>query len=353
MALIKAQANGNSNSAATWFGGIIPGIGDEAFANGFSVAITHDLTCNAIRTEASVLIGAAAGGGFTCTSNRIITTNAYAGTTVCLTISGTAVTTFIGNTYGGSGVGAYGINKTSSGYFTMIGNGYGGTNTIAMGLVCADGDSHITGSGYSGMGNTAVGIEVTSPGITTITGNGYALASGVGMGVRVNGTGTCYLGIAVASTNISASAAVCQSLNGKLIVERLEYSSNGFSPVIGRVFFKNTNASCDVLKENGNRVLLSDSSEVVSQVPAESDVRAGVTYLIGTKTGTLEVPPKEMVALGVPSDDRFGSLNLTVDAEEVANKFFEGLKISNDELAVRIRNVATVQSTAATIENSL
>jgi hypothetical protein len=74
--------------------------------------------------------------------------------------------------------------------------------------------------------------------------------------------------------------------------------------------------------------------------PAEDDVREGVDY--GTSlelTGTLAVPTADNVRKGVPIDDTIGTADLT------AEDFLTAIEESTLDIAERLRNVATVQTT--------
>jgi hypothetical protein len=79
-------ANGNWSTAASWDGSVKPGAGDDAYANGKTIAIDEDITVLSLRTTAGAT--AVAGGGFTVATARTINatgTGVLAGTTSCLT----------------------------------------------------------------------------------------------------------------------------------------------------------------------------------------------------------------------------------------------------------------------------
>jgi hypothetical protein len=116
MANRYAVATGNWSNTATWDGGTLPAAGDDVRANGFTVTIDQDITVLSIRTDAAS--PAVAGGGFSCSTNRNITCNIIAGTNSnCLSITGSATQTIVGDQYAGGPAAAarHGIIITSSG----------------------------------------------------------------------------------------------------------------------------------------------------------------------------------------------------------------------------------------------
>jgi hypothetical protein len=76
--------------------------------------------------------------------------------------------------------------------------------------------------------------------------------------------------------------------------------------------------------------------------PATTNVRNGVTYGPALElTGTLAMPTPDNVRKGVPTDNTIGTAELTVD------DFLNELGITTEPLGIRLRNVATVQTTGA------
>jgi hypothetical protein len=74
--------------------------------------------------------------------------------------------------------------------------------------------------------------------------------------------------------------------------------------------------------------------------PATTNVRNGVTYGPALElTGTLAMPTPDNVRKGVPTDNTIGTAELTVD------DFLNELGITTEPLGIRLRNVATVQTT--------
>jgi hypothetical protein len=85
------------------------------------------------------------------------------------------------------------------------------------------------------------------------------------------------------------------------------------------------------------------SPDTVVDAPIPANVRNGVTYALGSLTGTLQVPNSASVAYGVPVDNTTGVALLTGDS------WIAAISSSNDPFAERLRNTSTVQTTAAQI----
>jgi hypothetical protein len=78
--------------------------------------------------------------------------------------------------------------------------------------------------------------------------------------------------------------------------------------------------------------------------PTQNDVRNGVTYGPSLElTGTTFVPSAANVRRGVPVDNTVGTADLT------ANDIFYAIETSNIDVAVRLRNIATVETTGIQI----
>ncbi len=86
--------------------------------------------------------------------------------------------------------------------------------------------------------------------------------------------------------------------------------------------------------------LVSPDTIVDSPIPA--NVRQGVSYALGTFTGTLKVPAPGSVALGVPTDNTVGTAVLTPAA---VWDYATASITDPNSIGARLKNVSTVQTT--------
>jgi hypothetical protein len=131
MAVILAAQTGLWSDPTTWIGGIVPGPGDVALPNGFTVRFDADIIVAELRRDTTG--GATASGAFFFSiseggkDNAIITADVYASndgaagqTVICGTVTtGTIIGTVYGNDYGpgstGIASGIYGASNTGTG----------------------------------------------------------------------------------------------------------------------------------------------------------------------------------------------------------------------------------------------
>jgi hypothetical protein len=87
------------------------------------------------------------------------------------------------------------------------------------------------------------------------------------------------------------------------------------------------------------------SPDIIAPLPL--NVRKGVVYADGTFTGTLEVPPPNSVASGVPTDNTVGNAVLTPDA---VWDYATANLTDPDSIGARLKNVSTVDTTGEQLE---
>lgn len=361
MALKYAVASGNWSNTATWNGGTLPGAGDDVHANGLTVTIDQDVTVISISNKANA--PAVAGGTFVISSNRTILANIYAGTVsgvACVQSSAAVVVSITGEIKGGTGSTTVGVSFTNGGSILyIIGNSYGGESSqqshgvSSTGTVNFIGNAYgsstgfinnaalvasylfITGNVYGGSGvSGCYGVICNNSCI--VNGNVYGGSNSINnVGIQVLG-GTCIVnGILIGGATLTPAL---QNNNTSVVsIDVAFFGVNGSSPFVGCVRFKDSGSYLKALSVAGDEVIIVDETTI--DFPLIENVRNGVNYLSGLKTGTLIVPSPSNVRKGVPTDDTIGT------AEVTGEDIIEALNLSTNPLAERLRNVATVQTT--------
>ena len=336
MALIVSAASGNFNAGATWVGGVVPTVGDEARAStGHTVTITASVTCDEISNAGTGTF--ILSNGVTLTAN--VTHKSANLTVTLLTFSSAspASATIVGNCTGGSTNDAVAVANTSSGLLTITGNltanaarAYGANNT-SVGTINATGN--ITG----GQGVTSYGVNNNSTGAIIVTGNVTAGSSASGNGIRnlqggtLNITGSV---LAVNSPGISNATTGAVTITGSITASNTNHglectnttganitlsgslisAPNGLAATNCAKFLMNPTPSTAFVRfaKNGTTTY-SDFYTADNSLgqAAPSNVRAGTVYANGNLTGSCAVPAAGSVALGVPVDATTGTATLT------------------------------------------
>ena len=375
MATITSAATGNWSAGATWVGGVVPGVNDVALiAAGHIVNLDVDATVQGLQGAAASTnrLDITTSRTLTCTINTItgkgftnggafiqisgtgITVNINAniqnpGNNSTQTINITSVCTvnIVGNVVAvGSATGnSSGINITNAATVNITGNltgvatSNGSYNCVVINV---NATLNITGdvTGSPGPG-TATGLaaitNLVSNCTINITGNctaltGFAVASTVSSTITVVGTITASnsaVGIIVSSCTISTPCV--NSANGVMAV--LASTTKIYSSAIASWRFLTDIPAT-------NKFLY--SAGVALGNPAEADVRNGTTYGASNElTGSLIMAVPSDVRKSVPTDATVGTADLT------AQDIFTEIASSSDPIAVRLRNIATVQTTGA------
>ncbi len=215
MATYYAQASGNIN-AIEW--DTVPTGGgtdlvwadllvtDILVANAWTVAINVSFTCAQINTLTN-------SGGFTVAAAVTITAAILAGTTTCVTTSGTGYTlTVVGNVTAGSASNARGILINSAIPVNVTGNITGGTFSNTPGIYNAStGALTVVGNVTGGGGANAYGVQTVSSGALTVTGNvtGGSATSAYGIYNSSTGVSTINNGNLINTATTSAIAGKC------------------------------------------------------------------------------------------------------------------------------------------------
>ena len=404
MAIRYAVANGNWSDTATWDGGTLPTASDDVFANNFTVTIDGTFTVLTIRNTANTTPAITAGGFFTfanggnltCTSlNSILTqsttpvllfdlpspnTATFTGTinsfngllngqciryansgtlnligdyatvnsninsTRVILVNGTGILNIIGNISSGvTGAPAGASNNTilcnTAATINITGNiqGSGATNgshqTIVSNLATINVTGNIVGGTNTPFGSCAISIGSGTLNVIGTLTSGLAAAVFSGGGPIVDITGLITSG--VATPTILGSTSTFVIVRGNVI------NTDTYNAIFaGRVTIDD-NLTFWQYKDSTNtinRTLYASGVSIGN--PNEDDVREGVDYGPSLElTGTLAVPTPDNVRKGVPTDDTVGTAELTFE------DFLNELSITTEPLGVRLRNVATVDTT--------
>ena len=354
---------------------------DVLHSNNFAITVNVDTTVGEVRNNNAN--SATAGGGFTLNNSITLTANAFAGSTgtACVTYSGTTgnSATFVGNATAGTASGAQGISNASTGTLTITGNGTGGSNNCHGVNNQSTGTITMTGNATGGSVSGAFGVRNLVGGTVTMTGNatggtggigaenasigtltiiGSAIASSVAIGANNTSTGTLAVtravgnayGIGAAGGTASTVGLASVNVASDTRADELEYGANGQAPTSGAVRIVNkTSNKCIVDLTTSVLKTLADPSDGTGQAN-QSDVRSGVSYALGNRTGTCAVPAASSVAFGVSVDATTGTAVLTPSA--VWNALTSGMTTSGS-IGARLKNAATVDTTGQSLADAL
>lgn len=293
----KATASGKW-SQSIW--DVTPSVGDDVFANGFTVEIDQDINVGSLRTTVSGVY-AAAGGGFTTYNPLNVTVSPrglIAGTTTCLTnyLTGYRTVTITGSVSGGGSAAAYGINNSSTGMVTVV------------------------GSVSSGLNATAYGVFNNSAGIVSIVGDVFGVNTSTAPAVFQNSTGTLIINGTI-NASISASGVVASSTAARNeFTGPFVNASNGRQAVYCARYLvtpQKTGTYTQMAGPSGGpaSVTFYDVSNYsVSQQPPVSSVAVGTTYaawslsgIPAQLSGTMVVPSANSVSYGTPVGNTTGT----------------------------------------------
>jgi hypothetical protein len=302
MALITSAASGNFSAGATWTGGVVPTVGDEARAStGHTITIDVNTACDEISNAGTGKF--VINDGVTLTAN--VTHKGETNTTRCLEFSAAspATASIVGNCVGGGGANRIGVANLGTGTLNITGNctagnalspftGLHAVNNASSGAI------NITGNclGSPSGAGAGAGANNNSTGTLSITGNaeGGAGSNVNAPGANNNTTGTLsIIGTVTASQTAAgvAGANVLQQtiLSGPFITE----TTRGVNPVYCAAWRWNASPSNSTFLEVMTNDLLTKRSLVtadnVTGMPDEADVKDGVVYGPASElTGTFE-----------------------------------------------------------------
>jgi autotransporter family porin len=357
---------------------------DVLHSNSFTVTVNVSTTVGEVRNDNAN--SATAGGLFDLLNGITLTADAFAGSTGTQCVRFNLVVgnsaTLVGNATGGSVGSADGARNASTGTLNITGNVTAGTINSAHGANnFGTGTLNITGNALGTTAGFGVGAHNGSTGSLNLTGDATGGTIGSAFGVRNNATGTATItGKAIAgsaaegaqnastgtltvtravgnSWGIGAAGGVnsivgvaSANVGSDTRVEELEYGTNGQAPTSGAVrIVSATNNKCIVPLTTSGLKTLADPSDGTGQAN-EADVRSGVSYALGNKTGTCAVPAAGSVALGVPVDATTGTAVLTPAA--VWDALTSGMTTAGS-IGARLKNAATLDSTGQQLADAL
>ena len=378
MTTVWAIASGNVSVGANWNTGVVPGLDDEVYADGNNLIVDIDWLVGALRTTARS--GGTAGGSFTVKGSYSISAlNGYLGgssTSAIQVHSNFPNTVMINGQISSNNVPGKTLEIIGDAEVYIIGDS--GKNTASYGCYASyynatGGNLHISGNLIGGAASYGLGHPANPTGLSVI-GSGNVIHVG---NCTANGAQAVY----VASTGYfkSNGTAISSSINSAIYstgtanvffngfadmqvppaatIPAIYAASSGTGVVyVGGILSNRNSTACvyalrigllttstvqwTYITDNGSSRNVYTAGVPLGN-PDPSDLRKDVVCgPVGELTGTLAVPPPESVTKGVPTDNTVGTcevMNATDFLAELAN--------SSDPLAVRLRNVATVQST--------
>jgi hypothetical protein len=364
--------SGNWSNSAIWSGSIIPTASDDVFLNNQTVTLDQDVTVQSIRNTAtgSVLVN----GQLDIRGDYNITATGAG------LIGGSLTITYFLIRYFNSGSitiqsnfprANSGLDNTSSGTINIQGN-ITGTGYIGSIIVrnSGTGTLNITGSILPGSVNSSAVVN-TSTGVINITGSATGgTATSTVFAISNTSTGTINV---IGNVVANISPAISSTTGGTIIVSGPIISSP-ISPGISSTSTSGTvRVSGPLISQNNVNAVFSPKIQLISNstpaytfqsdtfgkdvtfydvsytssLPAQTDVRSGSLYG-GTNeySGSMIIPSTSSVRYGVPVDTVTGSATLT--PQDILNYATQNLTGSNT-IGARLKNIATVQTTAATI----
>jgi hypothetical protein len=394
MANVYAIKSGNWSDTTVWNTGALPTSSDDVYCNNFTITIDQNVNVISLRNTAAT--GITGGGGFTISGDFSIialqlikvtgaaTLLAYTGSGVAnvtsniinqpeaqgtyISISGNGNFNFVGNIVNFIAANARSaISKSGTGKLTVTGDISALSINNAAVIFVNSGDLEITGN--LSIANTTAPpqpsntvVDMRSLGRCIVTGaitnnstsSPSSITSGVANVIYMSSGYVKHIGI---MENNSRSGFCLQSTSyGSIVLASGPFvcSPTGHVPFsVARMHYIKTIGSYFEFRDETTDGALPPaapapatrlvSPDTVVDAPIPSDVRDGVSYALNTFTGTLKVPPTASVAFGVPVDNTTGIALLTGDS------WIAAISSSNDPFAERLRNTATVQTTAAQI----
>jgi len=369
MALIVSAASGNFNAGATWVGGVVPGVGDEAqAATGHTITITADVTCDEVSNAGTGIF--TLNNGVTLTAN--VSNKSATGNINCLqfTAASPAVGDIVGNCTANLTTSGRGAVNTSSGTLNITGNCDGGLSSGSASSTGAQnastGTLNITGNCTGGTGTNARGADNASTGTLNITGNctggtGSAGVSNLQTGT-LNITGNCTGG-----SSATAFGANNNSTGTMLVVGTIEASE--FNSGVGGAnrsqvtlltgpFLTSPTFGVNPIGCNAWRWAVSLNTSTFIEVPTSDLLAKRNLVTADNVTGMpAEADVKDGVVYG-PASELTGTFEQTVapSANDIRDAVWGAATSSLTtvgSIGERLKNTATVASTGDQLASAL
>jgi len=345
MAIVYAVKTGNWSDTTVWNTGALPTSADDVYANGFNVTINQNINVISLRNGATT--GVTAGGqflgvaGFTYVCDTIV--NGFgSGTLRYIAVSGTCVIT--ANTIIGGTTFALELINSVALNITINGNIFGAPLSAGTGLNFNGGT--ITSCVINGNLTAQIGVASNGGATTsTVTVNGVVTSSASASAIiNITNSATNIFTITKAATPDNGIAAIVNGAKlASVTVKEIEQGVFGAVPIQGYVRLSTASGAFYKGVTTGSSTrTLSDPADIAGQVPAQSDVRFGVTYQSGSKTGTAYIPAASSVGFGVPVDNTTGTAALT--PASVWDAATSSLTTSGS-IGERLKNASTVDTT--------
>lgn len=301
---IVGDVTGNLSDSAL---GFATGVGASSFIN-VTGTITTTGTNHAVRLTTSY--------GTLSVTGTITNNSTNSGYSIYLTGLGTVNVT-------GTVTAVYtqpGIYLGSNAAVNVVGDVVGSSTSTGNGITNAStGTISVTGAA---IGANAAAIAVSAAGTTTVSrarGNDWGLGS----------TGLTQGAVGVAN-----------SQNGVLYVKTLEFGARGYPPVSGPMaILDDTNSVIKLRNDTFTEYTFVRADSTSFDTPSPSDVRSGVSYAQGTKTGTLAMPSASTVRYGVVYDN--GTVGASYpSAADIWNYPVTSMTTAGS-IGERLKNIAT------------
>jgi hypothetical protein len=290
MALITSAASGNFSAGATWTGGVVPGVGDEARAStGHTITVDVNTTCDEISNAGTGKFVFA--NGVTLTAN--VTPKTVTNNVIFLELTSTDSASIVGIITAGTALGAA-VAVQGSGTLSITGDTIGSTSANA-GRNCvlnnSTGTINITGNSFGGGTGAQSTIANAATGVVNFTGNASG-GTGNGAPLQNNSTGTfTVVGNLVASNGApafsSASVSATNVLRGNFTA-----SAQGVMPIYAQKVILGTSPTQNTFTFSVDGIsdtAIFYTADALPGLPDEADVKDGITYGPSSElTGTFE-----------------------------------------------------------------